>query len=687
MKGLLFALSLTFLLFFSCKERNDQTGTIDTETLLNEMISPEGLTYFPLHNYRTVQFSSFDRRSISPGLPGWFENSDGFGGEPMPGFIATISEPDSSGMGEYLLCDVDGPGAIVRTWTAMINGEMDVYIDDLKEPLYKGSAEKFMWNTAYAVSNRNDSAFLESVFRQNDACYFPLAFSKACRIVWRGDIRRLHFYHIMIRLYDPQTRVRGFRVDEIDRVYDKINEIADIVKNPDVLNRVADSIKPHEIIIPSGNKIVLDTFMGPGQITKLRIDIRTGDINQLLRKNVLKIFFDDASVPQVSAPLGDFFGAAPGINPYNSLPLTVSSDGVMTCRFPMPFREKAVISIENHSDEDFQLAYSCSLDDYNWIEGRSMHFRAKWRIDHDINASNREAQDIPYIMARGRGRYVGTSAFIKNPSKVPSSWGNWWGEGDEKIYVDEDTIPSIFGTGSEDYFNYSWSSSRLFDHLYCGQPRNDGPANRGFVTNYRFHIIDDIVFNSNFSFFMELLHHGEVSGLDYGRIIYYYAPPMTIDDIMQISTDDLRSQEMPYWPGPEQYLGSASYDFIEAEDIVSLYPADRLFYSYLWSEGRAFFNRFNRAGESFKLRFRVPDKRSKNIILTLAHTPESGKVKIYIEGLENETVIIADLRSGYGIFSRNHTLKVPELMPGNYSIIIENVEEGINRVGVDFIWL
>jgi len=245
MKGLLFALSLTFLLFFSCKERNDQTGTIDTETLLNEMISPEGLTYFPLHNYRTVQFSSFDRRSISPGLPGWFENSDGFGGEPMPGFIATISEPDSSGMGEYLLCDVDGPGAIVRTWTAMINGEMDVYIDDLKEPLYKGSAEKFMWNTAYAVSNRNDSAFLESVFRQNDACYFPLAFSKACRIVWRGDIRRLHFYHIMIRLYDPQTRVRGFRVDEIDRVYDKINEIADIVKNPDVLNRVADSIKPH----------------------------------------------------------------------------------------------------------------------------------------------------------------------------------------------------------------------------------------------------------------------------------------------------------------------------------------------------------------------------------------------------------------------------------------------------------
>ncbi len=37
--------------------------------------------------------------------------------------------------------------------------------------------------------------------------------------------------------------------------------------------------------------------------------------------------------------------------------------------------------------------------------------------------------------------------------------GGWWGEGDEKIYIDENDLkrkfPSHFGTGTEDY--YGWA--------------------------------------------------------------------------------------------------------------------------------------------------------------------------------------------------------------------------------------
>jgi len=334
-----------------------------------------------------------------------------------------------------------------------------------------------------------------------------------------------------------------------------------------------------------------------------------------------------------------------------------------------------------------QLEYSIRIDDFEWIDDRSMHFRAKWRIDHDITASNKDIQDIPYLFAKGKGRFVGVAAFIKNPSTVPSSWGNWWGEGDEKIFVDDDTYPSVFGTGSEDYFNYSWSSSALFDHMFCGQPRNDGPANRGFVTNYRFQLIDDVVFNSFFAFYMELFHHGVVNNFDYGRICYYYAPSETIDENMKISGSDLRTQTMPYWDGPVKYLGSAGYEFIEAEDIASLYPADRLYASYLWSKGRAYFNEFKTVGESFKLRFTIDEKRESNIQLTMAHTPESGKVKIFIEGMEEETAVTIDLHSSFGVYSRNHGIRRTLLQPGNYSIIIENLEEGPNRIGVDFIWL
>ena len=687
MKRLSVIFFVGILIIISCSNETSTSKIISTETLLNELISLDRLSYMPDNQYKTVQFSSYDRRSTVPGRPGWFENSDGFGGEPVPGFLETISEPDATGTGEYLVCDIRGPGAIVRTWTAMINGDIDVYLDNENEPLYSGDAEEFLWNTAWALDNDNDSIFLESVFRQNDACYFPVPFSKGCRIVWRGDISQLHFYQIQVRLYESNTVIRTFRKADIGNASDIIEKVAGVFSDPGSAIRDNGSEVSGEIVVPAGKTVIVDTISGTKQISQLAYRIKSGDINTGLRKIILSIFFDDSSVPQVNSPIGDFFGAAPGINPYSSLPFTVDENGLMMCRFPMPFEKRALITIDNRADEDMHLEYSYYLADYEWIESISMHFRAKWRIDRNLTASNIDVQDIPYLVTKGKGRFVGVAAFIKNPSNVPSSWGNWWGEGDEKIFVDDDISPSVFGTGSEDYFNYSWSSSALFDHMYCGQPRNDGPANRGFVTNYRYQVIDDIVFNSGLAFFMELYHHGIVHDFDYGRICYYYAPPETIDDNMRISDADLDKQSMTPWNAPEKYLGSDGYEFIEAEDIVSLYPADRLFYDYLWSGGRAFFNNFGSQGDSFELRFSITEAVEKSIRLTMAHTPMSGKVKIYIRGLVEQTAVEVDLKSAYRMLSRNHSLKRVELQPGNYSVIVENLEDGPNRVGVDFIWL
>ena len=101
---------------------------------------------------------------------------------------------------------------------------------------------------------------------------------------------------------------------------------------------------------------------------------------------------------------------------------------------------------------------------------------------------------MPYLIAQGQGVYVGTTTLLMNPNPVPTPYGNWWGEGDEKIFVDNEPRPSTFGTGSEDYYNYAWSSPDIFIFPYCAQPRNDGPANRGFVTNNRWHVLDALPF-------------------------------------------------------------------------------------------------------------------------------------------------------------------------------------------------
>ena len=59
-------------------------------------------------------------------------------------------------------------------------------------------------------------------------------------------------------------------------------------------------------------------------------------------------------------------------------------------------------------------------------------------------------QNYVYCETRGRGHLMGvTLGVLQNAN-------GWWGEGDEMIFVDDETKPAIIGTGSEDYFLGSW---------------------------------------------------------------------------------------------------------------------------------------------------------------------------------------------------------------------------------------
>lgn len=683
MRNLCLLSSLFLFLAVSCSKIGNSDNLVSTGSLIDELADLGRLTEMPEYSYRTIQFSSYDRRSTHPSDPGWFQNSDGFGGEPIPGFISTITPPDKDGIGEYLLCDVKGPGAIVRTWTARINGEITLYLDNYNEPVYSGSAEDFMWNTAAALGGNNSYKDLDKIFRQNDGSYFPLAFQQACKITWKGDLDKLHFYHIELRVYNEDVKVETFTKSDIEKYKSNIDELSQCfsrLRQPD-LDELSESLN-----VDRGHSDTLYSLSGEKEIINFAIKIDGNNVDKALRSTVLKIYFDNGSVPQVNSPLGDFFGAAPGINPYGSLPFTVTKEGVMECRYHMPFKNSAVIIVENRGDEVLEILSGIETGDYRWDDNKSLHFRAKWRIDRALSASNTDIQDIPYLLAQGKGRFVGVSAFIMNPTDVPTSWGNWWGEGDEKIFVDDPERPVFIGTGSEDYFNYSWSSAALFDYAFCGQPRNDGPANRGFVTNYRYQILDDIPFYSSFAFYMELLHHGKVEGFDYARISYYYASPGTIDDVMEISDPDIIAQRMPLWEKPEAYLGSGNAIFIESENISSVSPADRLFPGYLWSGGRILFYEFKEEGEKIFLRLNLEEEKELSLNLIMAHSPDSRKVKLYIEGMEEETIVNFDLFLESGIISRSHALKKVKLKKGINKIIIENAEDGQNSVGIDFLW-
>jgi hypothetical protein len=108
------------------------------------------------------------------------------------------------------------------------------------------------------------------------------------------------------------------------------------------------------------------------------------------------------------------------------------------------------------------------------------------------------------------------------------------------VLVDGEATPSTFGTGSEDYFNYSWSRPELFAHPYCGQPLDSGPDTSGYVSNHRFQVLDAIAFEKSLAVFLELWAHNRTPGLSYARIAYHYARPGAIDDHRGLMPSDLK---------------------------------------------------------------------------------------------------------------------------------------------------
>ena len=153
-----------------------------------------------------------------------------------------------------------------------------------------------------------------------------------------------------------------------------------------------------------------------------------------------------------------------------------------------------------------------------------MHFHAKWRAE---TLKTRPFRDWTYCDLKGKGVFVGDMLSLTNPVTA------WWGEGDEKIFVDGESFPSWFGTGSEDYYGYAWSDPKPFQHAYHNQTRCDGPGNRGRTSVNRFHILDAIPFTTSFRFDMEFWHWTPNIDVPHAATSYWYARPGATDDFKE----------------------------------------------------------------------------------------------------------------------------------------------------------
>lgn len=663
---------------------------ITTGTLLEEMTDLTRLARWPDPVYRTIQFSSFDRRSTTSEAPGWFSNADGFGREPVPGFLKTLREPRDGQDGLYLLAEADGPGAIVRGWSAGMAGVLRVYLDpagDASTPVWEGPAYDFLARrSGHYLKQAGLDLDAGDAFVQQDADYLPMPFARGLRVTWEGRLNDLHFYHLQVRLYPSGAAVRTFDPKQDLKAFEPPLRAAVAGLTKPSSGPGAEPLPLEATLEPGRNWTWSPEAKGPAAIRELTLRLHAGALDAAPRGCLLRIAFDGSQRPQVEAPVGDFFGSGPGVNPFSSLPCEVAPDGTMTCRFVMPYEKTVRIELVNHTAAPLRVEGTVRLAPWTWDE-RSLYFRAKWRADHDLLAGA-GALDLPYLVAIGQGVFVGCAAILMNPSGVPTAGGNWWGEGDEKFLVDGEPAPSTFGTGSEDYFNYAWSRPDLFDHPYCGQPLDSGPDTAGYVSNHRFQVTDAIPFKQSFAALMELWSHNRTPGLSYARIAWHYARPGAVDDHRGLMPSDLKVPTLPK-RAPVAAGGATGAKFHLAANLRAEASAGRVeTLPFPLATQLEIVQWQAEAGARLKLQVPIEKDGRAALHLVAVHRPDGAVLRAFLDG---QALSLADgaadirLRSVHAPRVLNVNFKPVDVKAGARELVLECVEAG--PVGLDYLWV
>ena len=528
------------LILASCQEKEkevkkEENKTITMASLLNEMTDRDAIAKFPQNNFRLKQESSYNRASTSPkDSVGWFTNKD-FNSQAQDDndFIEAqegnyIRIEENNGAQEWVIMDDTGPGALVRTWMPFLNPKnpsttsvIKVYLDGATEPVMEGNTLGLLNGTGLIPFPLAHKSLRSAV------SFFPIPYAKSCKIT----VSELpFFYQMTYRKYDEGTAIKTFNMDDFKKEEALIKEVGQTLLSPKnttsgTMLELKETLGKNEeksVALPDGTAAV--------RSLSLKLDSYADSLKT--RSVVLKIEFDGQKT--VWCPIGDFFGSGVGLNPYQGWYRTVAEDGTMSSRWVMPYQKSGKISVVNLGEKQVNIDLKATVGDWEW-DANSMYFNAAWRGQYPV--PTRPFSDWNYVTLKGRGVYVGDALTIWNPVK------KWWGEGDEKIWVDGEDFPSIFGTGTEDYYGYSWGgmSNDFYEHPFHAQTRSNiynklrrktkaefGDRNtQGYSTETRSRALDGMPFGSSLQLDMEVWSWTEDADMEYGVGMYWYGDANT----------------------------------------------------------------------------------------------------------------------------------------------------------------
>ena len=622
-------LLFSMMSFFSCKQ---EKYDITFSSLLDEMVDYEESARFPTIPFSCRQESSYDRRSVHPDSAGWFANNDGFG---------IIRVDTINGRKENVLFDQDGPGVITRFWLTTMDkrGIMRFYFN------HAGDAQ---WEIpAYDLLRSGLSIGKELVQEHpnytpdgkgGNTLFLPIPYSNGCKITFElpDSIEPSpKYYGINYRSYPIGTKVETFSVELVEQNKDKILYVDSLLRNYPSYEMGTLLTESKELLSKDSLSVALPEGTNAVRLLSINIQVDSVHYEQAMREQIIKMSFD--GVETVTVPLSDFSGAGMGARKSDSWYISADGKGHVLSRWVMPYQSNAVFKLVNLSSTTVKADIEIRVDDWKWDE-RSLYFHSSWRQENGIHVEanpDNDAACIDWNFATLNGRGV-LSLFNHTLA--------WYGEGDEKIWVDDDKdFPSHFGTGTEDYYNCSWAPVVPFYTPFGGATRADAETSIGYNTFFRTRSLDQIPFNKHLRFDIEMLSwiSGEV---DYAATVYWYGDLNAKAENSTLIEEATRPL-LPQPADPAAY--KIAMNAIEFEKLTPTAKSEELFTDGQgmltfskgkWSGSKQLICTHGKTGSFIEYEFEAPENKPYDIIIHGTKAPDYGIIGFYVNGHKSSTL-------------------------------------------------
>ncbi|MBI5831267.1 MAG: DUF2961 domain-containing protein [Armatimonadetes bacterium] len=592
----------------------------DQSWFLRKLVDLDGLPILEA-GARCVQSSSYDRASRLDAATGkyigWEANGDA-------GHYMGVD----AARGEAVMADIKGPGVIYRIWSANPQSRLRIYLDGAEQPSYEwdfnelftGKVEPFrmplVWQRRVVLGGGNPAS----------DCWLPIAFARSVRVaavmVKNAEGKLVppgQYYHVQYRTFAPGTPVKTFRLPLSAEETRLLAEVGDRLakSGTDPQPSAGLATRSAETTVAPGGEVELTSIDGPATIHALRASLIGGE-KWASRLVLLRAYWDDDPKPAVEAPVEALFGEGfvGGLKfaerPYTSLPLG-HLDGKWYSYFRMPFAKRARWTAINLGTQPAKLAW-----DLAWRPGAlpadTARFHARFRVEQPSTVF-----EYPFLECQGRGTYVGMALFTDN------AHGGWWGEGDERAYVDGEAFPSVFGTGSEDFFGDAWGIV-WFNNPYHG---STDPHDRK-QSCWRYQITENIPFEQKLRMTIENYTFGDKVKNSYASTAYWYAMPGGTDFFETPKAADL----VPW--------GRIVQGAVEAETltVAAHQGADPIVAaSDALSGSKGVRQAAAAAGESFDLRGDLGRQGDSLLAVGIERGPDHGQFKVSLNGQPLEPAI------------------------------------------------